>query len=654
MYWLKVDIGLIKLERRDAMRFKLLPIALIGLAALVLAAPVNVVFPYNAQIEYLAYKTVTLTVQLGPGGTYTISPPAVTPGSGFAYNGMVIQFQGVYPSIQVAANGFFSRSYNAEGFLQAVYVGPDASKVMLINTANANIQVQVQVTYQFVQDQYVPLANGTVLAVELPNAKLPQGFSESATIRLDPNAPYVITSVELPDGTPASAYRVEPKVVELTQPGTYKVVISRGQPLPPALLVKSLSPQTATVAPNSQLTVSGSQISVPQGWQLLGYVVFAYTGNVVLIGQSSQGQISVSGGLVDIVNNNTLSFVIRSVSYLIPPLWEAKLSYTIAIVYGDSFTITSTMNSPVNVVYIPVVYKPAQVTWLPDRALVNVTQDDLQDGVWTAVVLELPSLAKIISIKTPGNAVITNATDVQLVWGGGIRMASISPDGHEAYIVVQEGDTAEPGVYTFMINWEPLAITVANKFGGTVGDISANAVQGYNVAVSNGVVNVYVYKPEPVEVQIAYKGVPAADVLVQSLDLSQHVVQLGIYNVKVVVVGALNQPIPNAQVSINGFPASGTTDSSGSVLFAGVLEGNYTVVVNVGNRVHVTSALAVAGPSQTVTLVVKTPVVAIIDGVPITITDAAAAAGGVSAAGLALALRRMVSKDEAIAEVEQV
>lgn len=639
------------------MRLKFLPIALIGLAALALAAPINVVFPYNAQVQYLAYKTVVLTVQLGPGGTYTISPPAVTPGSGFVYSGMALKFMGVYPSIQVAANGFFSKSYNAEGFLQAVYVGPDASKVLLINTANTNVQVQVEVTYQFVQDQYVPLANGTVLTVKLPNANLPQGFSESATVRLDPYAPYVIASVELPDGSPASAYRVEPKVVELTQPGVYKVVIARGQPLPPALLVKSLSQQTATVAPNSQLTVTGSQIGVPQGWQLLGYIVFAYTGDVVLTGQPSQGQISISGGLVDIVDNNTLSFIIRSVSYLIPPLWQAKLSYTIAIVYGDSFTISSTMNSPVNVIYIPVVYKPAQVTWLPDRALVNVTQADLQDGVWTAIVLQLPSLAKVVSIRTPSNAVITNATDVQLVWGGGVRMASISPDGHEAYIVVQEGNTAEPGVYTFMIDWRPLSITVVNKFGGTVSDISAVAVQGYNVAVAGGVVNVYVYKPEPVEVQISYKGVPAADVVVQSLDSGQHVVQLGIYNVRVFVVGALNQPIANAEVTINGFPASGITDNSGSVLFAGVLEGNYTVAVNVGSRVHVTTSLTVSGPSQTVTLVVKTPIVAVINGVPITVTDAAAAAGGVSAAGLALALRRMLGKsseDEAIAEVEHV
>ncbi|CCC82644.1 carboxypeptidase-like regulatory domain-containing protein [Thermoproteus tenax] len=638
------------------MRLKFLAMAIIGLTALALAAPINVVFPYTAQVQYLAYKTVTLTIQLGPGGTYTITPPAVAPGAGFTYSGMVVQFLGTYPSVQVAANGFYSKSYDAQGFLKAVYVGPDATKVMLINTAATTVQAQVQITYQFTHDEYYPLTNGTVITITLPNAQLPQGFGESATVRIDPNAPYVISSVELPDGQPASAYRVEPKVAELAQPGTYKVVISSGPALPSALLVKSLQQQTATLAPNSQLTVTGAQISVPQGWQLLGYVVFAYTGSISLVGQPSSGSISIGGGLVDIVNNNTLSFIIRSVSYLIPPLWQAQLTYKIAIVYGTSFTVTSTLSSPVNVIYIPIVYKPAQVTWLPDRALVNVTQNDVADGVWTSIVLELPPLAKIVSIKTPSNALITNSTDVQLVWGGGVRMASISPDGHEAYIVVQEGNTAETGVYTFIIDWKPLKIDVVNKFGGApVSDITASAGE-YNVAVSNGVVEVYVYKPSPVEVQIAYKGVPAANVLVQSLDDSPHTVQLGIYNVQVIVVGALNQPIPNAQVSINGFPASGATDASGSVAFQGVLQGNYTVSVNVANRVHVTDGLTVDGPSQTVTLVVKTPIIAIVGGVPITVTDAAAAAGGVSAAGLALALRRMMSKEsgEAVAEVEEI
>jgi hypothetical protein len=93
------------------------------------------------------------------------------------------------------------------------------------------------------------------------------------------------------------------------------------------------------------------------------------------------------------------------------------------------------------------------------------------------------------------------------------------------------------------------------------------------------------------------------------------------------------------------------------VAFNGVLEGAYTLAVNVGGRVHVTSNLTVSGPSQTVTVVVKTPIVAIINGVPITVTDTAAAAGGVSAAGLALAVNKLLRKsgeDEAVATVEQV
>jgi len=49
--------------------------------------------------------------------------------------------------------------------------------------------------------------------------------------------------------------------------------------------------------------------------------------------------------------------------------------------------------------------------------------------------------------------------------------------------------------------------------------------------------------------------------------------------------------------------------------------------------------------------VVKTPIVAMVGGVPITTLDALATAGGLSAAGLYFALSR---RKEPVAEVEQI
>jgi hypothetical protein len=219
------------------------------------------------------------------------------------------------------------------------------------------------------------------------------------------------------------------------------------------------------------------------------------------------------------------------------------------------------------VIYIPIVYREAQVKWLPDRALVNVTEADLADGQWTAIVMQLPELARIVAIRTPGNAMITNATDVKLVWGGGVRIASISPDGRQAYIVVQMGDTKETGTYTFMISWRPMRIPVVDTKGRPVPHLSATADK-FEAAASSGYVEVKVYKPEPFTVDISYKGVKAAQVVVNSLIADPRPVTLGIYQVKVVVVGALNQPIAEASVSVDGFLASGRTDGAGAVKFS--------------------------------------------------------------------------------------
>ncbi|MCI4446789.1 MAG: carboxypeptidase regulatory-like domain-containing protein, partial [Pyrobaculum sp.] len=540
-----------------------------------------------------------------------------------------------------------SKTFDQNGFVSAVYAGPDVSKITLVNTAKDQIEVKVRVTYTYVKASYVPLNGDTTIEINVPDGKLAQGFNAMARITIEPYAPFVIKAVERPDGTPATVYRVEPKVVEINTPGKYKIAIAQGQPLPAALLVKSLSKQTASVAPNGEFAVTGAEVGVPQGWRLLGYVVFAYTGDANLVGKEVTGDINIEGGLVDTVTDVSQNIIVRSVSYLIPPVWNFNIRYKIAIVYGEQFKVSTNLPSTVSVIYIPIVYKEAQVKWLPDRALVNVTDDEVADGQWTAIVMQLPELAKIVAMRTPGNAMISNATDVKLVWGGGVRVASISPDGRQAYVVVQMGDTKETGTYTFIIDWRPMRIPVVDTKGRPVSYLSAVADK-FEAAASAGYVEVKVYKPEPFTVDISYKGVNAAQVVVNSLIANPQPVTLGIYQVKVVVVGALNQPIAEASVSVDGFPASGKTDNAGVVKFPDVLAGTYKINVDVGGRVKVSDTLEVNGDTEKI---IKTPIVAMVGGVPITTLDALATAGGLSAAGLYFALTR---RKEPVAEVEQI
>jgi hypothetical protein len=618
----------------------------LGLAALLLAAT-TVVIPPTAKLEQIAYKVEETTIKIQGAGFATLARPYVTPGEGYMYAGMKIEFLGAYPSLQIGADGQLSKTFDQNGFVSAVYAGPDVSRITLVNTAKDQIEVKVRVTYTYVKASYVPLNGDTIFEVNVPDGRLAQGFNAMARVTIEPYAPFVIKAVEKPDGTPAAVYRVEPKVVEINTPGKYKVVVAQGQSLPAAVLVKSLSKQTASVAPNGEFVVTGAEVGVPQGWRLLGYVVFAYAGDASLIGREITGDINIEGGLVDVVTDVNQNIIVRSVSHLIPPVWNFNIRYKIAIVYGEQFKVSTNLPSTVSVIYIPIVYKEAQVKWLPDRALVNVTEADLADGQWTAIVMQLPELARIVAIKTPGNAMISNATDVKLVWGGGVRVASISPDGRQAYIVVQMGDTKETGTYTFIISWRPMRIPVVDTKGRPVPHLSATADK-FEAATSPGYVEVRVYKPEPFTVDISYKGVKAAQVVVNSLVASPQPVTLGIYQVKVVVVGALNQPIAEASVSVDGFPASGKTDNAGVVKFPDMLTGTYKVNVDVGGRVKVSGLLEVNGDTEKI---IKTPIVAVVGGVPITTLDALATAGGLSAAGLYFVLGR---RKEPVAEVEQI
>ncbi len=618
----------------------------LGLAALLLAAT-TVVIPPTAKLEHIAYKVEETTIKIQGAGFATLAKPYVTPGEGYVYAGMKIEFLGAYPSVQIGADGQLSKTFDQNGFVSAVYAGPDTSKITIVNTARDQVEVKLRVTYIYVKASYIPLTGDTTVEVSVPDGRLAQGFNAMARLTIEPYAPFVIKAVERPDGTPATVYRVEPKVVEINTPGKYKITITQGQPLPAAMLVKSLSKQTATVAPNGEFAVTGAEVGVPQGWRLLGYVVFAYTGDASLIGREIAGDINIQGGLVDTVTDVNQNIIVRSVSYLIPPVWNFNIRYKIAIVYGEQFKVSTNLPSAVSVIYIPIVYKETQVKWLPDRALVNITDADVADGQWTAVVMQLPELAKIVAIRTPGNAMISNATDVKLVWGGGVRAASISPDGRQAYLLVQMGDTKETGTYTFMINWSPMRIPVTDTKGKPVAQLSATADK-FEAVASTGYVEVKVYRPEPFTLDISYKGVKAAQVVVNSLVANPQPVTLGIYQVKVVIVGALNQPIAEASVSLEGFPASGKTDGTGAVRFPDVLAGTYKVNIDVGGRVKVSDTLEVNGDTEKV---VKTPIVAVVGGVPITTLDALATAGGLSAAGLYFALAR---RKEPVAEVEQI
>jgi hypothetical protein len=126
--------------------------------------------------------------------------------------------------------GSSAETFDQNGFVSAVYAGPDVSRITLVNTAKDQIEVKVRITYTYVKASYVPLNGDTTIEVNVPNGKLAQSFNAMARLTIEPYAPFAIKAVERPDGTSATVYRVEPKVVEINTPGKYKITIAQGQP----------------------------------------------------------------------------------------------------------------------------------------------------------------------------------------------------------------------------------------------------------------------------------------------------------------------------------------------------------------------------------------------------------------------------------------
>ncbi|MEM4742792.1 MAG: carboxypeptidase regulatory-like domain-containing protein, partial [Pyrobaculum sp.] len=127
----------------------------LGLAALILAT--TVVIPPYAKLEHIAYKIEETTLKIQGAGVATLARPSVTPGQGYIYTGMKIELLGAYPSLEIGADGQVSKTFDQNGFVSVVYIGPDASRVILVNTAREQIEVRMRITYMYTKASYIPL-----------------------------------------------------------------------------------------------------------------------------------------------------------------------------------------------------------------------------------------------------------------------------------------------------------------------------------------------------------------------------------------------------------------------------------------------------------------------------------------------------------------
>ncbi len=583
--------------------YRHIPLLLAVLTLSVVVYAGQVVVPYYGKVEYVAVVSTEEVFAIPGGGAVEIGKPGLAPAPGYSLREIVIELDKVYPTITVTADGtvFYERAGDGRG--TRIIVLPDARRIVISNNGRERVEVVAKVSRVFSRAKYVELAEGqrNRIAISWPDPALAdKGIDVLVRFSIDNYAPFSVLGVVNGEGRPiheveGAKFRVEPKlvVIEEAPPGGYVIVVGYGGELrlPSAMLVKSLDEIPVNVNPRDSVEVSGSEVGLPDGWKLLGYVVLVHSARIGVRGERDVGGVRIEGALMDVVDASDSSRVIRSISYLVPPVWTYTSFTKVAIVYGDSFSIMNDMDVPATAIYVPLVYKPAYVYWGDDGATVSVKLDDLVFGKWTSIVMRLPEIARVLDIETPSGVKVSSMTDSEWPWGTYFRFVGISSDGSEAYIIVQLGDNREPGNYTFRVEWSPVTVMVPRNVDGL--DVVAN---GSVVPVIEGMARVPVKRPGEVMVTVRFMGVEVGNVLIKGLTASPIDAGIKVGDVKVRVVGARSQPIAGAQVRLmlgDMVVAEAFTDELGVATFSNVLSGKYDVQVVSGGRVVGRSVISV-------------------------------------------------------------
>jgi hypothetical protein len=360
-----------------------------------------------------------------------------------------------------------------------------------------------------------------------------------------------------------------------------------------------------------------------------------------VVGQQP-GHFAIVANRVSPVSLYSTLVQVSGISYLLPPFIRFAPMFGIYIVYDRYFEVVDNLNVPLVVTFMPIIYKPTG-QWVNGNLQVTVTDADVSSGLWTALVVQLPEIAHIYKIVTPSGTVYTGLVNSEIPWGSAERLVSISPDGSQAYIAVSTLGVSETGTYMVYVNWTPITMHFANTLNAPISGVKVEAlVNGSLVttAVSGSDGNAYISinEPTPFTAVVYYDNVPLYYVNVNSLINQPIGVTIGLYNVTVLFVGARSQAISNAKITLyrigTGPTLNGTTSGTGTAEFTNVLGGTYLITAQYGNLKY--SELVTINGNDVITI--KTDILAIIDGFPITTIEALIGTLGLgSAAAIAFA-----------------
>ncbi len=577
------------------------------ITGVIYAASIKIVGPL-IHVVYIDEITTTKTIALQPGQKYTIQF-GLPPSNEYSNYMIYVRFVKPSPMIQVICGGECTYVKGGNGIVNAVYV--ENGSVTLVNEGTSTYVGKIVITYMYRKiEEYTASSSIVKIRLKVPDTTISEVTRQIVKVWTENSAPYIVSDVILPDGqsleklmesgqTPRYI-KLEPKRVLIyaseAPKGEYTIVFTydRSATLPISFLVKALEYLNETVPAQSTVTISSSNFGIPHGWTLLGYIVAVAAIQPVLI-NGKGGSIELSGRLVVPASAESGVINVEAISYLIPSLIKFKYIVGAYIVYGTSFRIVNNMTVPVMVYYIPLVYRPdGKIMTIGNRTIlyVPVTDTDLMSGIWTAIVVQLPSYAEISKIVTPGGMSYSKISNSLVPWGTTLRPISISPDRHEAYIIASLGSMRESGLYRVYIKTEPLRMYVTDQFGRPIEcRVVFQLDNGTTIIVSpeNGVVTLRIASlmSRPIEAYVEYRGVRVETLILNSIPIKPIHVVVNLYNLTIVVTKIRGSPLSNAIVIAKlvgtNFIIKGRTDTNGIVRFLNLPAGIYQIEVKVGS-----------------------------------------------------------------------
>ncbi len=584
------------------------------------AVQMQVVGPF-VHVQYIDLVQTSKMLALQPGQRVTLQF-GVPPSDAYKNYLMIVRVSKPSPALQFICTGQCTFRRTPNGLVQEVYVS--SGNLTIINAGTSTYVTRLYITYVYARNIEYPLEGQVVkIILKVPDDTINEVTQQIVKLWIDNSVPYMVSKVVLPcgktlselaaEGYSVQGIKVEPKYVEINASkaprGTYTVVLTYCESctMPYVFLVKALEYLNTTVGPRCSKVVTPADFGIPRGWKLLGYVVAIAAVQPLLPGQRA-GNVVVEGRLTIPVSEAAGIAAVKAVSYLIPTIMRFKYVVGTYIVYGTGFRIVNNMTVPVMVLYVPLLYKPTgQLVAVGNRTVIlaPVSQLDVSNGIWTALVVQLPEYATIDKIVTPGGVTYSSVTSSLVPWGTTIRPVSISPDRHQAYIAVALRSVKEPGVYKIYITVKPLVLRVVTQTGRPLTNCTVTIQYG-NVKVTEvpnekGLVtfNLGTLVSEPIAVTVKYDNMTVSELVLNTVPCETLKIVVPLYNVTVAVTDYRGAPLAGAMVVLssgNGeYVKIAYTNANGVATIENVPAGTYTLTVKIGSATLTKTTVDVNG-----------------------------------------------------------